>query len=221
MSEKPLRDVTADELKYARIYYIAGFFCLPMVWMLVVMNWWRFRKSNTENGKKMRTYVMRSLVGCVIWAVALVIWCVVYQFTWEKVPFFRAIQMMSPEGIGIFYREYHRTCNAFEGNPEEESKLICGFLLSMNALIEKFSINKEEEHGMHSFQTKSYMFHYLEVPSGVRIVINTDLSAHDIQTQLWAVYDAFVKLVVSNPNWGVEDEIDMPDFTKEVDRILC
>ena len=61
---------------------------------------------------------------------------------------------------------------------------------------------------MHSFQTKSYMFHYLEVPSGVRIVINTDLSAHDIQTQLWAVYDAFVKLVVSNPNWGV-------------DRILC
>ena len=45
---------------------------------------------------------------------------------------------------------------------------------------------------MHSFQTKSYMFHYLEVPSGVRIVINTDLSAHDIQTQLWAVYDAFV-----------------------------
>lgn len=26
-----------------------------MVWMLVVMNWWRFRKSNTENGKKMRT----------------------------------------------------------------------------------------------------------------------------------------------------------------------
>ena len=50
---------------------------------------------------------------------------------------------------------------------------------------------------MHSFQTKSYMFHYLEVPSGVRIVINTDLSAHDIQTQLWAVYDAFVKLGVS------------------------
>ena len=46
---------------------------------------------------------MRSLVGCVIWAVALVIWCVVYQFTWEKVPFFRAIQMMSPEGIGWQY----------------------------------------------------------------------------------------------------------------------
>lgn len=45
-------------------------------------------------------------------------------------------------GRRIFYREYHRTCNAFEGNPEEESKLICGFLLSMNALIEKFSINK-------------------------------------------------------------------------------
>ena len=43
-------------------------------------------------------------------------------------------------GRRIFYREYHRTCNAFEGNPEEESKLICGFLLSMNALIEKFSM---------------------------------------------------------------------------------
>lgn len=53
--------------------------------------------------RKMLTHfvdVMRSLVGCIIWAVVLVIWCVVYQLTWEKVPFFRAIQMMSPEGIG-------------------------------------------------------------------------------------------------------------------------
>ena len=81
--------------------------------------------------------------------------------------------------------------------------------------------NREEEHGMHSFQTKSYMFHYLEVPSGVKIVINTDLSVHDIQTQLWAVYDLFVKMVVSNPNWNVDDVIDMYDFNEEVNKILC
>lgn len=74
---------------------------------------------------------------------------------------------------------------------------------------------------MHSFQTKSYIFHYLEVPSGVRIIINTDLTVHDVQTQLWTIYDVFASMVVRNPNWDVNDVIDMPDFTKEVDRILC
>ena len=45
-------------------------------------------------------------------------------------------------GKRIFYREYNRTYNAFEKSPEEESKLICGFLLSMNAILEKFSHEK-------------------------------------------------------------------------------
>lgn len=35
--------------------YISGFFCLPMVWLLVVLNWWHTRKATTEKGKQMRT----------------------------------------------------------------------------------------------------------------------------------------------------------------------
>ena len=50
--------------------------------------------------------------------------------------------LFNRNGKRIFYREYNRTYNAFQGNPEEETKLICGFLLSMNAIIEKISPDK-------------------------------------------------------------------------------
>lgn len=45
-------------------------------------------------------------------------------------------------GKRIFYKEYNRSYNAFERNPDEESKLICGFILSMNDILRKFSPNK-------------------------------------------------------------------------------
>ena len=50
--------------------------------------------------------------------------------------------LFNRNGKRIFYKEYNRTCNAFKGNPDEETKLICGFLLSMNAILEKFSPDK-------------------------------------------------------------------------------
>ncbi|KAK8817635.1 hypothetical protein WA538_004354, partial [Blastocystis sp. DL] len=118
--------------------------------------------------------------------------------------------LFNRNGKRIFYREYNRTYNAFQGNPEEETKLICGFLLSMNAIIEKISPDKENENGLRSFRTKTYTFHYLETATGLRIVVTTDVDVVDIQTQLWKIYSAFANIVVQNPNWSVEDEIDMP-----------
>ena len=83
------------------------------------------------------------------------------------------------------------------------------------------SRSRENENGLRSFRTKTYTFHYLETATGLRIVVTTDVDVVDIQAQLWRIYSAFANIVVQNPNWSVEDEIDMPDFTKEVDRILC
>jgi singapore isolate B (sub-type 7) whole genome shotgun sequence assembly, scaffold_5 len=50
--------------------------------------------------------------------------------------------------------------------------------------------------------------------------VTTDVDVVDIQTQLWKIYSAFANIVVQNPNWSVEDEIDMPEFTAAVDTIL-
>lgn len=51
-------------------------------------------------------------------------------------------------------------------------------------------------------------------------MVTTDVDVVDIQAQLWRIYSAFADMVVQNPNWSVDDEIDMPDFTTAVDTIL-
>ena len=70
------------------------------------------------------------------------------------------------------------------------------------------------------FKTKTYAFHYLEVASGLKIVVTSDLSVEDMQEQLWGIYNLFATMVVQNPNWEVNDSIDMLDFTAEVDHLL-
>ena len=61
----------------------------------------------------------------------------------------------------------------------------------------------------------------MEIPSGLKFVVNTDLSVESLQDELWNLYSLFVEFVVQNPNWEVEDTIDMPDFTDAVDKLLC
>lgn len=60
----------------------------------------------------------------------------------------------------------------------------------------------------------------MESASGLKIVVTTDLGTKDIQLQLWNIYSVFADLVVQNPNWGVNDVIEMDEFTKAVDKIL-
>ena len=70
------------------------------------------------------------------------------------------------------------------------------------------------------FKTRTYAFHYLEASSGLKIVVTSDLSVEDMQEQLWGIYDLFATMVVQNPNWEVNDSIDMLDFTAAVDHLL-
>ena len=73
---------------------------------------------------------------------------------------------------------------------------------------------------MRKFQTSSYIFHYLESASGVKIIVTTDLSVQDLQQQLWDIYALYSKSVVQNPNWQVDDCIEIPAFVSGVDSIL-
>lgn len=41
-----------------------------------------------------------------------------------------------------------------------------------------------------------------------------------MQEILWKLYSLFTELVVQNPNWNMEDEIDMPDFVNAIDKLL-
>ncbi len=70
-----------EKLKICRKYTIIGCFCLPFVWLVNIL--WFFKDSfitkTTPPPPKMRTYLFVSMIGLVAWMVALVTWTSVYQ----------------------------------------------------------------------------------------------------------------------------------------------
>ncbi|XP_068855342.1 trafficking protein particle complex subunit 1-like [Aphelocoma coerulescens] len=54
--------------------------------------------------------------------------------------------------------------------------------------------------GFVAFHTSKYRLHYLETPSGLRLVLNTDLGVPSAREALQHIYsNLFVELVVKNP----------------------
>ncbi|XP_046577355.1 gamma-secretase subunit pen-2-like [Haliotis rubra] len=70
-----------DKLDLCRKYYHGGFALLPFLWFINFFWFFNeaFRKPPYEEQKQIRTYVIRSLIGTVIWTAALVTWVVIFQ----------------------------------------------------------------------------------------------------------------------------------------------
>ena len=68
-----------EKLKISRRYFIIGFFLLPFVWL--VNGVWFFREAflKGRGHPSLRRYVAYSLLGSLLWVVAVVIWTSVYQ----------------------------------------------------------------------------------------------------------------------------------------------
>jgi len=84
-----IRKVSDDQkLDLCRKYFYIGFFCLPFLW--VVNSVWFFRlafgKEEFPNRKPIRQYVIYSMVGASVWTVAIVSWITTFQLKradWE------------------------------------------------------------------------------------------------------------------------------------------
>ncbi|CAL8470891.1 g10433 [Coccomyxa elongata] len=50
-----------------------------------------------------------------------------------------------------------------------------------------------------SFRTNNYKLHFLESPSGIKIVLNTDPNAGDLRDNLSYIYGLYVEYVMKNP----------------------
>ncbi|KAK9904240.1 hypothetical protein WJX75_007479 [Coccomyxa subellipsoidea] len=50
-----------------------------------------------------------------------------------------------------------------------------------------------------SFRTNNYKLHFLESPSGIKIVLNTDSNARDLRDNLSYIYGLYVEYVMKNP----------------------
>ncbi|XP_045841477.1 trafficking protein particle complex subunit 1 isoform X2 [Meles meles] len=102
------------------------------------------------------------------------------------------LYLFDRNGVCLHYSEWHRKKQA--GIPkEEEYKLMYGMLFSIRSFVSKMS-PLDMKDGFLAFQTSRYKLHYYETPTGIKVVMNTDLGVGPIRDVLHHIYSAVLGL---------------------------
>ncbi|XP_029943723.1 trafficking protein particle complex subunit 1 isoform X2 [Salarias fasciatus] len=122
-------------------------------------------------------------------------------------------------GNCLFYNEWNRKKQAGISK-EEEFKLMYGMLFSIRSFVSKMS-PLDMKDGFLSFQTSKYRLHYYETPSGLKFVLNTDLSVSNARETLQHIYSSlYVELVVKNPVCPSSLSLDSELFCSRLDAFI-
>uniref|UniRef100_A0A8C6T6C9 Trafficking protein particle complex subunit n=1 Tax=Neogobius melanostomus TaxID=47308 RepID=A0A8C6T6C9_9GOBI len=117
-------------------------------------------------------------------------------------------------GNCLFYNEWNRKKQAGISK-DEEYKLMYGMLFSIKSFVSKM------KDGFLSFQTSKYRLHYYETPSGLKFVLNTDLSVSNARETLQLIYSSlYVEYVVKNPVLSLSQSLDSELFCSKLDAFI-
>ncbi|EYC41079.1 hypothetical protein Y032_0583g303 [Ancylostoma ceylanicum] len=127
--------------------------------------------------------------------------------------------LFNRDGVCIFYKEWRRDKQS--GMPKsEEFKLMFGMLLSLRSFAERLS-SKDGQQLVRYFKTSSYRMNYMETPTGLKMVMNTDPSAVGIPELIRAIYQIYVDTVMKNPLIDTSTQITSDLFATRVDQLVC
>ncbi|XP_066484571.1 trafficking protein particle complex subunit 1 [Tiliqua scincoides] len=122
-------------------------------------------------------------------------------------------------GICLHYSEWNRKKQAGISK-EEEFKLMYGMLFSIRSFVSKMS-PVDMKDGFLSFQTSKYKLHYYETPTGLKVVMNTDLGVGNIRDVLHQIYSCiYVDYVVKNPLCNLNETIQSELFRSKLDSFV-
>jgi len=129
------------------------------------------------------------------------------------------LYLFDRNGVCLHYSEWHRKKQA--GIPkEEEYKLMYGMLFSIRSFVSKMS-PLDMKDGFLAFQTSRYKLHYYETPTGIKVVMNTDLGVGPIRDVLHHIYSAlYVELVVKNPLCPLGQTVQSELFRSRLDSYV-
>lgn len=103
---------------------------------------------------------------------------------------------------------------------EEEAKLMYGMLFSIKSFVNKISPIDTKE-GFLYYKTSKYTLHFMETPSRIKFVLNTDNNAQDMRELLQQIYSqVFVEYVVKNPLSKLSEPIQSELFKTKLDAFV-
>ncbi|EDL10490.1 trafficking protein particle complex 1, isoform CRA_a [Mus musculus] len=119
------------------------------------------------------------------------------------------LYLFDRNGVCLHYSEWHRKKQA--GIPkEEEYKLMYGMLFSIRSFVSKMSPLDIR-----------YKLHYYETPTGIKVVMNTDLGVGPIRDVLHHIYSAlYVEFVVKNPLCPLGQTVQSELFRSRLDSYV-
>ncbi|XP_005180738.1 trafficking protein particle complex subunit 1 [Musca domestica] len=122
-------------------------------------------------------------------------------------------------GTLMYYAEWNRTKKSGL-TQEEEAKLTYGMLSSIKSFVNKLSPHDPRE-GFLYYKTNKYALHYLETPSGLKFVLNTDTNATNVKELLQQVYSKiWVEYVVRDPLWTPGTPVTSELFQTKLDEFI-
>ncbi|XP_065362859.1 trafficking protein particle complex subunit 1 [Calliphora vicina] len=122
-------------------------------------------------------------------------------------------------GTLMYYAEWNRTKKSGL-TQEEEAKLTYGMLSSIKSFVSKISPHDPRE-GFLFYKTNKYALHYLETPSGLKFVLNTDVNATNVKELLQQIYSKiWVEYVVRDPLWTPGTPVTSELFQTKLDELI-
>ncbi|KAH3810893.1 trafficking protein particle complex subunit 1-like [Dreissena polymorpha] len=119
-------------------------------------------------------------------------------------------------GTCLYYGEWNRKKQS--GMPrDEEFKLMYGMLFSIKSFVTRISPTDVKD-GFLNFKTSKFRLHLYETASGLKFVLNTDLSVGSVKDVLHEIYRTiYVEYVVKNPECDLTRTIDAELFKQKLE----
>lgn len=145
------------------------------------------------------------------------------------------IYIFNREGVCLYYHEWSRPKSVREGagSVSDDQKMMFGLFFSLKTFAAAMDPKPEvkaqlgaplkigEACGFHSFRASNYRLHFLESPSGVKMVLNTDENSRDCRDVLQTIYaNIFVEYVAKNPLYTPGQPFNYEYFTGALNKYL-